>query len=172
MKDAFLGVPFNLTTGMDIFLMISAALLLLAGLAGCIVPVLPSVPLSYGGLLLLQLTDRVQFSTRFLLIWLGVVVVLQVLDYVVPALGTKQFGGSKLGVWGSTIGLIVGMFFGPWGIVIGPFAGAVLFELFDGKQAMAALKAGFGSFIGLLTGTILKLIACGMMIYYYIEALV
>ena len=152
--------------------MILAAIFLLAGLVGCIVPVLPSVPLSYIGLILLHATDRVQYSTTFLLIWLGIVVVLQVLDYVVPAWGTKRYGGSKLGVWGSTIGLVIGLFFGPWGIVIGPFVGAVVFELFDGKNAAAALKAGFGSFVGLLFGTILKLIACGMMIYYYIEALV
>ncbi|MBR1808878.1 MAG: DUF456 domain-containing protein [Paludibacteraceae bacterium] len=157
---------------MDIFLIVLAGVFLVAGLVGCIVPVLPSVPLSYIGLLILHATDRVQFSTQFLLIWLAVVVVLQVLDYVVPAWGTKQFGGSKLGVWGSTVGLLVGFFFGPWGIVIGPFVGAVVFELFDGKNAMAAIKAGFGSFIGLLAGTILKLIACGMMIYYYVAALV
>ena len=151
---------------MDIFLIVLSGIFLVAGLVGCIVPVLPSVPLSYIGLLLLHATDKVQFSTRFLLIWLAVVVVLQVLDYVVPAWGTKHFGGSKLGVWGSTIGLLVGFFFGPWGIVVGPFVGAVLFELFDGKNALAALKAGFGSFVGLLADTILKLIACGMMIYY------
>ncbi len=157
---------------MDIFLIILAGVFLMAGLVGCIVPVLPSVPLSYIGLLLLHATDRVQFSTQFLLIWLGVVVIMQILDYVVPAWGTKRFGGSKLGVWGSTIGLVVGMFFGPWGIVVGPFIGAVVFELFDGKNALAAMKAGFGSFIGLLCGTILKLICCGMMIYYYISELI
>ncbi len=156
---------------MEIFLIILAGLFLVAGLVGCIVPVLPSVPLAYIGLLIMQATDRVQFSTPFLLIWLAVVIVLQVLDYVVPAWGTKRFGGSKLGVWGSTIGLLVGFFFGPWGIIVGPFIGAVVFELFDGKNVNAALKAGFGSFIGLLTGTILKLIACGMMIYYYIGEL-
>ncbi|MBR1564871.1 MAG: DUF456 domain-containing protein [Paludibacteraceae bacterium] len=157
---------------MDVFLIILAGIFLVAGLVGCIVPVLPSVPLSYIGLLLLHATDRVQFSTQFLLIWLAIVVVLQVLDYVVPAWGTKRFGGSKLGVWGSTIGLLVGFFLGPWGIVTGPFVGAVVFELFDGKNTMAAIKAGFGSFVGLMAGTILKLIACGMMIYYYVGELV
>lgn len=157
---------------MDIFLIILAGLFLVAGLVGCIVPVLPSVPLSYIGLLILHATNRVQFSLTFLLVLLGVVAILQVLDYVVPAWGTKRFGGSKLGIWGSTIGLVAGFFFGPWGIVLGPFVGAVLFELLDGKNAMAALRAGFGSFVGLLCGTILKLIACGMMAYYYIQALI
>lgn len=156
---------------MDIVLIILAGVCMLVGLVGCILPIIPSVSLSYIGLLLLHFTERVQFSTRFLLIWLAIVVVIQILDYVVPIWGTKKAGGSKFGVWGSAIGLVVGFFFGPWGIVFGPFLGAVLFELLDGKNAMAAIKAGFGSFLGLLAGTILKLICSGMMIYYYVEQL-
>lgn len=157
---------------MDIFLMIVAGLFLLVGLLGNILPGLPGVPLSYIGLLLLHFTDKVQFSATFLLVWAGITVLTIVLDYLIPAWGTKQFGGSRWGVWGSTIGLVIGLFLGPWGIIAGPFVGAVVFELFDGKNARQAIKAGFGSFIGLLTGTILKLICSGMMIYYYIEALV
>lgn len=157
---------------MDIFLYILAAICLLTGLVGCIIPVLPSVPLSYIGLLLLHFTNRVQFSTTFLLIWAAVVILMQILDYLIPAWGARRFGGGKPGVWGSTLGLLIGMFFGPWGIILGPFLGAFVFELFDGKAVKNALKAGFGSFIGLLMGTIIKLICCGMMIYYYIAALV
>ncbi|MCM1035277.1 MAG: DUF456 domain-containing protein [Paludibacter sp.] len=156
---------------MDILLCILAAVCLLVGLAGCILPAIPGVPLGYVGLLLLQPTERVQYSTTFLLIWAIVVVVIQVLDYIIPAWGTKQFGGSKAGVWGSTFGLIIGLFVGPWGIVLGPFVGAVIFELINGKNTQTAIKAGFGSFVGLLTGTIIKLIACGMMLYYAIAAL-
>ena len=122
-------------------------------------------------------------------------IVIQVLDYFIPAWGTKKFGGSKYGVWGSTIGLVVGLFMGPWGIVIGPFAGAVLGELIyfnrhpqdtiniieqplnnagqrKNTKFNRALRAGFGSFIGLLTGTILKLICCGGMIIYFIKELI
>ncbi len=150
---------------------IVAGILLIVGLVGCIVPVIPSVPLSYLGLMLLYFTDRVQFSTRFLLIWLGIVVVLQVLDYVMPSVSTRLTGGSKWGVWGSVIGLVTGLFFGVWGIVIGPFAGAVLFELLAGKEAWTAIKSGIGTFVGTILDTILKLICCGMMIYYYIDAL-
>lgn len=157
---------------MDIFLIILGAVCLLAGIAGCILPVLPGVPLAYCGLLLLHVTDKVQFSWQFLVIWAVVVVVVQILDAVVPVWGTKRFGGSKMGVWGSTIGLVAGLFFGPWGIVIGPFAGAVVFELIDGKNTRLALKAGWGSFVGLMTGTIIKLICCGLMTYYFIAALV
>lgn len=157
---------------MDIFLIIVAGLFLLVGFVGCVLPVLPGAPLSYVGILLLHLTDKVQFSTSFLLIWLGFVVLVQLLDYVVPAWGTKKFGGSKKGVWGSTIGVIVGLFFGPWGIILGPFFGAVVGELFDGKEAMQAIRAGAGAFVGFLLGTASKLIVCAFLIYYYVKALI
>lgn len=180
---------------MDILLIILGAICLLLGLIGCVAPVLPGVPLSYLGLLLLHWTDRVQFSWQFLIIWGVIVIVIQVLDYIIPAWGTKRFGGSKYGVWGSTIGLLVGLFMGPWGIVIGPFLGAVLGELLyfnrypqvtanDDEQSEnntqqnnntnlnRAIRAGFGSFIGLLTGTVLKCICCGMMIAYFVKELI
>ena len=157
---------------MDIFLIILGAICLLVGILGCVLPVLPGVPLAYCGLLLLHATDKVQFSWQFLVIWAVVTIVVQVLDSVVPIWGTKRFGGSKMGVWGSTLGLLVGLFFGPWGIVLGPFLGAVAIELIDGKNTRLALKAGWGSFVGLMTGTILKLICCGLMTYYFIAELI
>ena len=157
---------------MDIFLIILGAICLLVGILGCVLPVLPGVPLAYCGLLLLHATDKVQFSWQFLVIWAVVTIVVQVLDSVVPIWGTKKFGGSKMGVWGSTLGLLVGLFFGPWGIVLGPFLGSVAFELIDGKNTRLALKAGWGSFVGLMTGTILKLICCGLMTYYFIAELI
>ena len=157
---------------MDIFLIILGAICLLVGILGCVLPVLPGVPLAYCGLLLLHATDKVQFSWQFLVIWAVVTIVVQVLDSVVPIWGTKKFGGSKMGVWGSTLGLLVGLFFGPWGIVLGPFLGAIALELIDGKNTRLALKAGWGSFVGLMTGTILKLICCGLMTYYFIAELI
>ena len=85
---------------MDIFLIIVGILCLLTGLAGCVLPVLPGVPLAYGGMLLLHITDRVQFTTTQLLVWLGIVVIIQVLDYFIPLLGTKYTGGTKWGTRG------------------------------------------------------------------------
>jgi uncharacterized protein YqgC (DUF456 family) len=167
---------------MDILLIVLGAICLLLGLIGCVAPVLPGVPLSYLGLLLLHWTDRVQFSWQFLAVWGVVVGVIQILDYFIPAWGTKKFGGTKYGVWGSTIGLFVGLFMGPLGIVIGPFIGAVLGELIyfnrhpqetatqpQNTNFNRAIRAGFGSFIGLLTGTLIKVICCGVMIFYFIE---
>lgn len=170
---------------MDTFLIILGAICLLAGLVGCIAPVLPGVPLSYLGLLLLHWTDRVQFSWQFLTVWAVVVVVIQILDYFIPAWGTKKFGGTKYGVWGSTIGLFAGFFMGPLGIIIGPFIGAVLGELIyfnrhpqsTSEQSQntnfnRAIRAGFGSFIGLLAGTFVKVICCGVMIAYFVKELI
>ncbi|MBN1822539.1 MAG: DUF456 domain-containing protein [Prolixibacteraceae bacterium] len=158
---------------MDYFLIAIGAIFMILGFLGCILPILPGPPLSYIGLLLLHFTERYQFSTRFLILWLAITVVVYAVDYVVPAWGTKKFGGSKRGIWGSIIGLILGLiFFPPLGIIIGPFAGAVVGELTGGKDTSAALKAGLGSFIGFLVGTLLKLITSGFMTWYFIKALV
>lgn len=157
---------------MDIFLIIVAGLFVLTGFIGCILPVIPGVPLSYIGILLLHFTSKIQFSTEFLVIWAIVVIVVQILDYYVPVWGTKRFGGSKWGSIGSAIGVVIGLFFGPWGIIIGPFVGAVIGELLSGRATREAIKAGFGAFIGFLVGTAAKLIVSGFFIYYYVEALI
>jgi uncharacterized protein YqgC (DUF456 family) len=157
---------------MDIFLIIIAALLMIVGIIGCIIPALPGPPVSYVGLLLLHFTDRVQFSGKVLIIWALVAVAVTVLDFVIPAWGTKKFGGSKYGIWGSIIGLFAGLPFGPIGIIAGPFLGAVIGEMFSGKKGKESLRAGLGSFAGFMTGVFLKLVASGMMIYYFIVELI
>ena len=156
---------------METVLLIIAFIFMLTGIVGCIIPGLPGVPLAYAGIWIAQATARVDFSWQFLLIWGIVTIVVSILDYVVPAWGTKQFGGTKWGVWGSTIGVIVGLFFGAAGVILGPLAGAVIGELLGGKEMREALKAGWGSFIGLLCGTILKLICCGLMTVQLIQAI-
>lgn len=156
---------------MDIVLLILAFLCLIIGIIGCIVPGLPGTPIAYAGLWIAQATDRIDFSWQFLLIWGIVVVIISVLDYIVPAWGTKKYGGTKWGVWGSTIGVFIGLFFGAVGVILGPLVGAIIGELIAGKELEAALKAGWGSFIGILFGTILKLIACGLMTVALIQAI-
>lgn len=156
---------------MEIFLLVLAGLCMLIGIVGCIVPGLPGVPVAYVGLWIAQATERVDFSWQMLLIWGIVTVVVSVLDYVVPAWGTKHFGGTKWGIWGSTIGVFVGLFFGAVGVIVCPLIGAILGELMNGKEMKEALRAGWGSFIGLLCGTILKLICCGLMTVELIKAI-
>ena len=153
---------------MDYFLIGIGVIFIISGLLGCVLPIIPGPPLSYIGLLFLHFTEKYQFSTRFLIIWAVITGVVYTLDYLIPAWGTKKFGGSKRGVWGSIIGLIIGLiFFPPFGIIIGPFVGAVVGELSSGKDSGAALKSGFGSFLGFLAGTLLKLITSGMMTWYF-----
>jgi len=155
---------------MDVFLIIIAFLCMLVGIIGCIIPGLPGMPVAYVGLWIAQATERVNFSWQMLLIYGLVVVVLTVLDYIVPAWGTKKYGGSSYGVWGSTIGVFVGLFAGVWGVIIGPLVGAVIGELISGKAVGEAFKAGWGSFVGILFSTVLKLICCGMMTVALIQA--
>lgn len=157
---------------LDILLIVLGVIFLLIGLLGCILPVLPGPPLAYIGLLLLHFTEKHQFPTNFLIIWAIVAIVVTVLDNVIPIWGTKKYGGSKKAVWGSILGLIIGLFFPPIGIIIGPFAGAVIGELIDGKDSTTALRAGFGAFVGFIGGTILKLISTGMMVYYFFKELI
>lgn len=158
---------------LDIVLIILGILFLIVGFVGCILPVLPGPPLTYIALLLLHFTESHQFSVRFLIFWALVAIVVTILDNVIPIWGTKKYGGSKKAVWGSILGLLLGLFFfPPFGIIIGSFAGAVFGELIDGKNSTEALRSGFGAFIGFLGGTLLKLISSGLMIFYFFKELV
>jgi uncharacterized protein len=154
---------------MDILWMIIGSLFLLGGFIGCFLPLLPGPPLAYVGLLIQQLKSNPPFTTKELVIWLAIVAVVTLLDYWIPIYGTKKFGGTKAGVWGATIGLLLGFFLGPWGIIIGPFVGAFVGELLADQGSGKALKAAWGSFVGFLFGTVLKLVVCGVMGWYLIK---
>lgn len=156
---------------MEIVILLGAAVLLLIGLAGCIIPVIPGLPLCYAGLLLLSFSMHVDISLAFLILWAVIVIVIQVLDFYLPVWGTKKYGGSKYGMWGSTIGLIAGIFFTPVFMIIGAFAGAFIGEKLAKKDNKTALKAAFGSFIGLLVGTVIKLVIAIYMVVYYCIAI-
>ena len=156
---------------MDMFWLVLGIILLLAGLAGCFVPLLPGPPLAYMALLVLQLRAEPPFSLNFLLLWAVLVALVTLLDYVIPVYGTKKFGGTQAGVWGCTLGLVAGFWLGPLGIIIGPFVGAFVGEWLADRNSEKALRAAIGSFIGFLAGTVLKLVVCGVMAYYFILAL-
>jgi len=157
---------------MDYVLLVLAIIMMIAGIAGCLLPVLPGPPLSFLGLVVLHFTHLADIS-RSLFIILGIVTILvTVIDYVVPIWGTRHFGGSKYGMRGATVGLIIGLFLGPAGIIIGPFVGAVVGELIYKDEIRYALKAGFGSLLGFLTGVGLKLAASLLMTFYFVRALI
>ena len=157
---------------MDSFLIIRGILCLITGLAGCILPMLPGPPVAYAGVILLHLTGQVDLSTTELVAGLLLVILVQVLDYVIPMLGTKYSGGGKWANRGTLIGTLLGMFFLPWGIVIGPFVGAFMGATKDGMDNTQALKASFGSLLGFLFGTVLKFVLCGYFIWIFIRELI
>lgn len=157
---------------MDYLLLTVAILFILLGIIGCLAPVLPGPPLSYVGLVLLHFTRFADISSEMFLTLGIIVVVVTILDYIVPIWGTKTFGGSKYGIRGATVGLIIGFFLGPAGIIIGPFVGAFVGELIFKDDVKYALKAGFGSLLGFLMGVGLKLAASGAITFYFIRALI
>jgi uncharacterized protein YqgC (DUF456 family) len=160
---------------MDITLAILGMILVLIGFAGSILPVIPGPPISWAGYLLLKWTrfvaDQPEKYDTSLWILLFFVVLVTILDYAVPVIGTKRFGGSRRGVWGATIGVVAGLFFGPPGIIIGPFLGAYIGEITTGKREREALRAAWGSFVGFLTGVGMKLMTCGVILFFYIRYL-
>lgn len=157
---------------LDILLVVLGCCFLAGGLLGCILPVIPGPPLSYIALLLLQATGFAGFSVKFLLITAMVTVIVTAVDYFLPAWGAGKWGGSRAGAVGSVLGLLVGLFFSPVGIIVGPFAGAVAGELIAGRDTNVALRSGFGSFVGFLLGTGLKLTVCIVFTYYFIKELI
>lgn len=155
---------------MDVLYLVLGIILMLVGLAGCILPFLPGPPLCYLALLIQQLQSTPPYTTKFLLIWAGITVLITGLDYVIPLYGTKKFGGTRYGLWGCVIGLIAGLWLGPFGLIVGPFVGAFAGELVGNAASGHALRAALGSFVGFLFGTLLKLIACFVMGWYFIQA--
>ena len=144
---------------MDIFLILLATFFMLLGIIGSFLPVLPGPLTSWVGLFIFHLIDTVPMDWTFLIITLIIALVIWLLDYIIPAMGTKKFGGSKAGIIGTTLGLIIGLIFlGPFGIIIGPFAGAYIGELINKSDSKTALRAAFGSFLGFLTSTFIKFI--------------
>jgi len=157
---------------MDYLLLAVAIMLMILGIAGCLLPILPGPPLAYLGLVALHFTRFADISRNMFIILGVIAVVVTVIDYVVPIWGTRQFGGSKYGMRGATVGLIIGLFLGPPGIIIGPFIGAFIGEIIFKDDIRYALKAGFGSLLGFLTGVGLKLAAALLMTFYFVKALI
>ena len=145
---------------MEYFLLILGFILMLVGIIGSILPALPGPPISWVGILMLYLCEGISINYWILAVTLLIAVIIGILDYIIPAKGTKYFGGSKYGIWGTNIGLVVGIFAPiPFGFLIGPFVGALVGELiYNSQEKGQAFKAATGSFIGFLAGTFMKLL--------------
>jgi hypothetical protein len=146
---------------MDIFLLVLGFFVMLIGILGSFLPALPGPPVSWLGLFLLYLTKAIPNDWVVLGITLATAIIVFALDYIIPAVGTKKFGGTKSGMIGTLIGLLIALIFpifGIFGIIIWPFVGALAGELINKADSKTALKAALGSFIGFLTGTFLKFV--------------
>ena len=149
---------------------IIAFVLLFLGLLGSMIPGLPGPPFSYVGILLIHFFTGSQFSTSFLLTWAVIVILVFLLDYFMQVWGVKKFGGGRKAILGTFLGLFLGLLFPPVGIFIGPFCGAFIGAFLEVRgDNNRAFKIAIGSFIGFVTGTILKLVISSVLFYYAIN---
>ena len=155
----------------DILLIAGGFILSVLGLIGCIIPAIPGTPLNFLALILLSFAkDWEPFSATFLIVMALIAVAVSILDNIIPALGAKKYGAEKSSVWLALAGTVVGLlFFPPFGIFIGAFAGALIGELLHGKETGTAFKAGWGVFMGTFLGIGIKLVASGIMFLYFIR---
>ncbi len=161
---------------METIFLILAIVCLIIGVIGSVLPAIPGVGLVWASLLFLHYSGYAHFSLTFFIVTGVVMLFTIVLDYIVPSWGARKFGGTKWGIRGANIGIIAGLFMGPLGIITGPFLGALLGEILynlNQKQHnnyQRALKSAFGSFIGFLTGTGIKLIVSLIFAWFFIRA--
>jgi hypothetical protein len=152
------------------------AIAALAGLLGCVLPILPGPPLSWAGLFAVWAGrgfDARSFSDTTAWVLLGATVVVTALDLVAPTIGARRYGATKWGVWGSIAGMLVGAFlFPPFGMILGTFAGALAGELLGGQRTHPALKASWGTFVGTMLGIGLKLAVSGVILWYVVAEIV
>lgn len=146
----------------DILLSLLGLILIIVGMIGSFLPILPGPPIAWLGLLSLYFTKTVTISDHILIITAIIAVAMIILDYIIPAQGTKRFGGSKAGAIGTTIGLIIGILIPiPMGIIIGPFIGAFVGEIaFNKSDSKTAVKAATGSVLGFLASSFMKFVVC------------
>jgi uncharacterized protein len=153
----------------DILVALAAGALIVVGLFGSVLPLLPGQPLSYAGLFLYAWYTDFEKITPTILIIFGVLTALtMVFDFIAPGLGAKSYKASRLGVIGSTLGAFAGIFvLGPFGIIIGPFIGGFAGELISGRNYEHALRSAWGSFVGFALGSLFKLaVVIGMLVYF------
>jgi uncharacterized protein YqgC (DUF456 family) len=150
-----------------------AAVLIVVGFIGTIVPALPGAPLVFAGMFIAAWADGFQHIGLWTLIGLGVLTVIAVaVDFLAGLAGAKRVGASRLALIGAAVGTIVGIFFGIAGLLLGPFLGALIGELVAGGTLKRATNVGVGAWIGFLIGTVLKLGVCFAMLGIFALALI
>lgn len=157
---------------MDIFIISLGAILVILGIIGSVLPIIPGPPVAFVGMLIANFSSEQPFSVEMLILFGGLAVTSSIIDNVLPIYATKKFNGSKKGVWGSAIGLIIGLFFSPIGIILGPIVGAYLGEIIDGKSSNYAVRPAIGSFIGFISSIFLRLsLSLAIGYFYFTQAI-
>lgn len=150
---------------LEIALYALAAVLIAGGLVGNVLPALPGIPMIFGGIWLAAAVDGYRHLGLWWLVIIGALGTLGVImDFVSASLGAKRVGASKLAMTGAAVGTLVGMFFGLAGLLLGPFVGALLGELLSGTSILRSAHVGAATWMGLLFGTLVKLVLSFMMI--------
>lgn len=165
---------------MNIALIIIGSILIIIGIIGCIVPIIPGPPISFAGLIVLEFNSHISFSWVLLILSGILMIVATILDYYVPVWGTKIVGGTKWGIRGCAVGLIIGLFFGIWGVLFFPFIGAFVGEVLyfsikkknKKRKFINALKSACGSFLGLMLGVALKLSVSAFITFIFIREII
>jgi len=155
-------------------LIVLGIILNIIGIVGVILPALPGIVLNYIALILLYIAKgEVEYNLRMLIVFGMLTLSVTLLDYILPLLGAKKYGASRMGVWGAVIGMLVGiLFFPPFGIIFGLLIGAFLGELIAGKEQSQAFRAGFATFLGSLTSMVVKLLLAIVMTVYFLIHLI
>lgn len=156
---------------MDIFLLILGLILCLLGIVGSFSPIIPGPITSWFGLLVIHFSKLIPFDNQFLFITFLIAALIFALDLIIPILGLKKLGGSKKGLIGSTIGLLLGLFLaGPVGLLIGSFFGAISGEYVNNNSIKKSIKPAMGTFIGMAVGTTIKFLSSTIFLglYFYI----
>ncbi len=158
---------------LNIILIVAGVVLQLLGLAGCVLPVLAGPPLNFLGLILLGLARGWDiFKLNLWLVLAGLTVLTMILDYVLPVAGARKYGSTRWGTRGAFLGMLLGIFlFPPLGLIFGAFLGAVGGELLAGKKDREALRSGWGVFVGYFISMLLRLIASGLMTFFFVRTL-
>jgi len=150
---------------MDIVLYLLAAALIIGGMVGSVIPALPSLPMIFGGIWLAAAVDNYRhLGLWWLLLIGGLGTAGVIIEFIASTLGAKRVGASRLALWGASLGTLAGMFLGIPGLLLGPFIGAILGELASGTSVLRSAHVGVGTWIGLLFGTLMKLVISFMMI--------
>ena len=143
---------------MDIFFIITGLILCIVGLIGSFFPIIPGPITSWIGLVFLHFTSFVPLEIYFLLGTFMIAISIFILDLIIPIIGLKKFGGTRGGQIGAVIGLVIGFFFGPIGLLAGPFLGALSGEIINKSKINIAIKASFGTLLGFIIGASMKFI--------------